>query len=85
MDSEDLMLNSVPYCFKYSLNQLCFSYFNGDEHAIKFIMFILNNSPHLEEVKIYCSRLLLADKEKMTDVWNRLEDACAERCVNKFM
>jgi hypothetical protein len=85
MDGEDLMLNSVPCCFKYSLNQLSILYFNGDEHEIQFIMFILINSPHLGEVKIHCSRHLSADKEKMTNVWNRLEDAGAKRCVVKFM
>jgi hypothetical protein len=48
-------------------------------------MFILNNSPHLREIKIHCSRHFTTDKEKMTDVWNQLEDAGAERCGIKYM
>jgi hypothetical protein len=75
LNGEDLMLNSVAYCFKYSLNQLCFLHFNGDEYEIQFLMFILNNSPHLREIKIHCSRHFTTDKEKMTDVWNQLARA----------
>jgi hypothetical protein len=79
-----LILNSMPCCFKSSLNQLCFLNFYGDEYEIQFVKFILENSPYLEEIKIHCSRRLSADMEKLDDILDQLEDVCLESCVIKF-
>ncbi|GAU44449.1 hypothetical protein TSUD_93030 [Trifolium subterraneum] len=84
-DGEDLILNSVPYCFKSSLNRLSILHFYGHEYEIQFVTFILNNSPYLGEIEIHCSRHFSADTEKLTDVWNQLEDVGLERCVIEFL
>lgn len=84
LDGEDLMLNSVPCCFKSSLSRLCILNFYGTEYEIQYVTFIIENAPYLGEIKIHCSRHLSADTEKMNDVWNQLEDLCLEGCVIKF-
>ncbi|KAK2458218.1 hypothetical protein QL285_005403 [Trifolium repens] len=85
LDGEDVILNSVPYCFKSSLNRLSILNFYGDDYEIQFLKFILNSSPFLGDIEIHCSRYLSADMEKMTNVWNQLEDVDVETCVIKFL
>lgn len=84
LDSEDLILNSVPCCFKSSLSRLSFLNFYGNEYEIQFVTFILKNAPYLEEINIHCSRRLSADMEKLDDARNQLEDVCLESCAIKF-
>lgn len=81
---DNLRLNSVPCCFKSSLNQLFFSNFYGNDYEIQYVKFILKNSPYLGEINIHCSRHLTADMEKMADVRNQFKDLGLESCVIKF-
>ncbi|XP_024636441.1 putative F-box protein At1g58310 [Medicago truncatula] len=81
LGGEDLMLNSVPCCFKSSLNRLCIFNFYGDEYEIKFLTFMLKNCQYLGDIKIHSSRHLTADAEKLDDVRNQLEDLGPESCV----
>ena len=81
-----MILNSVPCCFKSSLNRLCFLNFYGNEYEIQFVKFILKNAPYLGDIKIHCSRHLLADNEKVDDIWNQLDDVGGpESCVIDFL
>ncbi|XP_004505455.1 F-box/LRR-repeat protein At3g26922-like [Cicer arietinum] len=84
LNDGDLFLNSVPWCFKISLNILCILNFRGDEYEIQFVRFFLNNATFLREIQLFCSRYLLADSKKAEDVRKKLQHDSQGNCVFKF-
>jgi hypothetical protein len=85
LDDEDSLWNSLPFCLKSSLNQLCILDFFGDEDEIEFVELFLKNAPFLGEIQLFCCSYLLANVEKVAYIRDELQSVGPEACVIKFL
>ncbi|KAK2434541.1 F-box/LRR-repeat protein [Trifolium repens] len=84
LDDEDSLWNSLPFCLKSSLNQLCILDFFGDEDEIEFVELFLKNAPFLGEIQLFCCSYLLANVEKVAYIRDELQSVGPGACVIKF-
>ncbi|XP_057453423.1 F-box/LRR-repeat protein At4g14103-like [Lotus japonicus] len=84
LDGEHWILNSVPFCFKYSLKLFSISHFRGVEAEIQLLKFLLENATVLAEIRIFCSKILSADLKKQAEISNQLQLVGLGSCVIKF-
>lgn len=54
-NDDDLALELVPQCFLTHLKVLIYQNFNGDEHELRLVKFLLKNLKVLEEMTISAS------------------------------